>query len=255
MLFAVRQRSRKPTSEAVDVIVFGAGDAGSMLISRLTHEPDSAYRPVAILDDDPAKRRLRIQGIPVLGDRTQMAEGRRADRGHRSGHRDRAGQRHRDPGPHRRGGAVRAHPESGARPSPSCSTAARASRECATRGSATCWAAGRYGRTSPRSPIASRASASWSPGRADRSARSCAASCTVQPGRADHARPGRVRAARRSSWRCTAAPCWTPTRRSWPTSAIRIGSGRYSGGSARRSSSTRPRSSISRCWSVTRPRR
>ena len=73
VLFAVRQRSRKPASEAVDVIVFGAGDAGSILIRRLTHEPDSAYRPVAILDDDPAKRRLRIQGIPVLGDRAQMA--------------------------------------------------------------------------------------------------------------------------------------------------------------------------------------
>ncbi len=73
VLFAVRQRSRKPASEAVDVIVFGAGDAGSILIRRLTQEPDSVYRPVAILDDDPAKRRLRIQGIPVLGDRAQMA--------------------------------------------------------------------------------------------------------------------------------------------------------------------------------------
>jgi FlaA1/EpsC-like NDP-sugar epimerase len=73
-LFAVRERSRTPASAAVDVIVFGAGDAGSLLIRRLSREPDSAYRPVAILDDDPAKRRLRIQGIPVLGDRTRMAE-------------------------------------------------------------------------------------------------------------------------------------------------------------------------------------
>jgi len=73
VLFAVRQRSRKPTSAAVNVVIFGAGDAGSTLIRRLTREPGSAYRPVAILDDDPAKRRLRIQGIPVLGDRTQMA--------------------------------------------------------------------------------------------------------------------------------------------------------------------------------------
>jgi len=73
VLFAVRQRSRKPASAAVNVIIFGAGDAGSILIRRLTREPGSVYRPVAILDDDPAKRRLRIQGIPVLGDRTQMA--------------------------------------------------------------------------------------------------------------------------------------------------------------------------------------
>ena len=59
-LFAARERSRTPASAAVDVIVFGAGDAGSLLIRRLSREPDSAYRPVAILDDDPAKRRLRI---------------------------------------------------------------------------------------------------------------------------------------------------------------------------------------------------
>jgi FlaA1/EpsC-like NDP-sugar epimerase len=67
-LFAARVRSRTPASAVVDVIVFGAGDAGSLLIRRLSREPDSAYRPVAILDDDPAKRRLRIQGIPVLGE-------------------------------------------------------------------------------------------------------------------------------------------------------------------------------------------
>ena len=36
VLFAARQRSRKPASATVNVIVFGAGDAGSMLIRRLT---------------------------------------------------------------------------------------------------------------------------------------------------------------------------------------------------------------------------
>jgi FlaA1/EpsC-like NDP-sugar epimerase len=74
MLFAVRQRARRSAAATVNVIVFGAGEAGSMLVWRLKREPHSAYRPVAILDDDPAKRRLRIQGIQVLGDRTRMAE-------------------------------------------------------------------------------------------------------------------------------------------------------------------------------------
>ena len=73
-VFVARERFRASASAAVDVIVFGAGDAGSLLIHRLGREPDSAYRPVAILDDDPAKRRLRIHGVPVLGDRTRMAE-------------------------------------------------------------------------------------------------------------------------------------------------------------------------------------
>ena len=54
--------------------MFGAGDAGTALITRLLDEPGAAYRPVALLDDDPDKRRLRVHGIPVRGNRTRMAE-------------------------------------------------------------------------------------------------------------------------------------------------------------------------------------
>ena len=74
ILFAVRQRARRSATATVNVIVFGAGDAGLELIRRLNREPHSTYRPVALLDDDPAKRRLRIQGIQVLGDRARMAD-------------------------------------------------------------------------------------------------------------------------------------------------------------------------------------
>ena len=75
VLYAARQRRRKRTTTAgVKVIVFGAGDAGTSLITRLLAEPGAAYRPVALLDDDPDKRRLRVHGIPVRGDRTRMAE-------------------------------------------------------------------------------------------------------------------------------------------------------------------------------------
>jgi FlaA1/EpsC-like NDP-sugar epimerase len=73
--FAARQRSRTtPAPSAEKIIVFGAGDAGAMLIYRLATQPDAAYQPVAILDDDPMKRRLRIHGVPVLGSRDQMTE-------------------------------------------------------------------------------------------------------------------------------------------------------------------------------------
>jgi FlaA1/EpsC-like NDP-sugar epimerase len=74
VVFAARLRSRPPAPTAVKIIVFGAGDAGAQLISRLATQPGAPYRPVAILDDDPAKRRLRISGVPVLGGRDQMAE-------------------------------------------------------------------------------------------------------------------------------------------------------------------------------------
>lgn len=57
------------------IIVFGTGDAGVQLIHRLATQPDAAYEPVTILDDDPSKRHLRIHGVPVLGGRGQMSEG------------------------------------------------------------------------------------------------------------------------------------------------------------------------------------
>lgn len=76
VLFATRHRSRvaAPVPTAVRIIVFGAGAAGSQLVHRLNRQPGADYRPVAFLDDDPAKRRLRVHGVPVLGDRTRMAE-------------------------------------------------------------------------------------------------------------------------------------------------------------------------------------
>ncbi|HEV2376423.1 MAG TPA: nucleoside-diphosphate sugar epimerase/dehydratase [Streptosporangiaceae bacterium] len=74
MVFAARLRARRAAETATKIIVFGAGDAGEQLIRRLVTQPGAAYRPVAVLDDDPAKRQLRIHGVPVLGDRTAMAE-------------------------------------------------------------------------------------------------------------------------------------------------------------------------------------
>jgi FlaA1/EpsC-like NDP-sugar epimerase len=74
MAFVARLRSRPPAPTAVKIIVFGAGDAGSQLIHRLATRGGATYRPVAILDDNPVKRRLRIHGVPVLGGRGQLAE-------------------------------------------------------------------------------------------------------------------------------------------------------------------------------------
>jgi FlaA1/EpsC-like NDP-sugar epimerase len=72
--FAARLRPRRPAPTAEKIIVFGAGEAGAQLIGRLAAQPGGPYRPVAILDDDPLKRRLRIHGVPVCGGRAQLAE-------------------------------------------------------------------------------------------------------------------------------------------------------------------------------------
>ncbi len=70
---AARQRSRQSATSAIDVIIFGAGSAGTQLVDRLVGQQGARYRPVAMLDDDPAKRHLRIRGIPVRGGREEMA--------------------------------------------------------------------------------------------------------------------------------------------------------------------------------------
>jgi FlaA1/EpsC-like NDP-sugar epimerase len=69
-----RLRSRPAAPSATKIIVFGAGDAGEMLIRRLVTEPGAAYRPVALLDDDPDKQALQIHGVRVAGGRARMAD-------------------------------------------------------------------------------------------------------------------------------------------------------------------------------------
>lgn len=59
------------------VIIFGAGLSGRQLVRALQNDPRTTYAPVAILDDDPRKRHLRVDGLRVRGNRdmiTQVAE-------------------------------------------------------------------------------------------------------------------------------------------------------------------------------------
>lgn len=48
------------------VLILGAGKTGAMVIQTLQRQPEFGLKPVAVLDDDPQKRR-EINGIPVLG--------------------------------------------------------------------------------------------------------------------------------------------------------------------------------------------
>jgi FlaA1/EpsC-like NDP-sugar epimerase len=49
------------------VVVVGAGDAGDMILRELSKNPSLGYRPVAVLDDDRAKRGMRMHGLRVVG--------------------------------------------------------------------------------------------------------------------------------------------------------------------------------------------
>jgi len=54
-------------SQRTPVIVFGAGDGGYRAIGAMQAVRNSAYRPVALIDDDPAMRHRRIGGLRVEG--------------------------------------------------------------------------------------------------------------------------------------------------------------------------------------------
>jgi FlaA1/EpsC-like NDP-sugar epimerase len=74
VLRAYTGRRRQNHPDAERVIVFGAGDAGTQLVRQMRSDKSSRFLPVALIDDDPAKRRLRIHGVAVRGAREQLAE-------------------------------------------------------------------------------------------------------------------------------------------------------------------------------------
>jgi UDP-GlcNAc:undecaprenyl-phosphate GlcNAc-1-phosphate transferase len=49
------------------LVVYGAGDGGSLVIRELLNDEHRSYRLLGFIDDDPQKVRLRVQGYPVLG--------------------------------------------------------------------------------------------------------------------------------------------------------------------------------------------
>ncbi|WP_335871170.1 polysaccharide biosynthesis protein [Bacillus sp. 2205SS5-2] len=57
----------KPKVEKKRTLIVGAGAAGSMAIRQLTHSDDSELQPVVMVDDNPKKQKLQIQGVTVEG--------------------------------------------------------------------------------------------------------------------------------------------------------------------------------------------
>jgi UDP-GlcNAc:undecaprenyl-phosphate GlcNAc-1-phosphate transferase len=54
-------------------LIVGAGDAGELVLRELRNNPSLGLRAIGLLDDDPAKRRIRIHGVPVLGSTSELA--------------------------------------------------------------------------------------------------------------------------------------------------------------------------------------
>lgn len=72
------ERQLRPSGdEATRLLVYGAGDSAEQIVTAMLRKPDSAYVPVALLDDDPGKKNLRIRGLPVVGTSEAMGEAAR----------------------------------------------------------------------------------------------------------------------------------------------------------------------------------
>ncbi len=63
-----RAASKKPIArKARNVLIIGAGDAGALVVRELQRNPQLGLHPIGYLDDDLAKQRHQIHGVPVVG--------------------------------------------------------------------------------------------------------------------------------------------------------------------------------------------
>jgi FlaA1/EpsC-like NDP-sugar epimerase len=56
-----------------EVLIVGAGDAGQLLIREMQRNRQLQSTPIGLLDDDPRKKNLRINGVRVLGTTDDLA--------------------------------------------------------------------------------------------------------------------------------------------------------------------------------------
>jgi FlaA1/EpsC-like NDP-sugar epimerase len=69
---ALDVRRRPDPDQAQRLLIYGAGDRGAGIIDDLLRDKSSRYVPVALIDDDPAKRRLSVRGVRVQGSGTSI---------------------------------------------------------------------------------------------------------------------------------------------------------------------------------------
>lgn len=69
-----RDQHIKATNDMKNVLVVGAGKAGTLITRQLLNNQDLGLKPSAFIDDDPNKYKLQIMGIPVAGTSKEIVQ-------------------------------------------------------------------------------------------------------------------------------------------------------------------------------------
>jgi FlaA1/EpsC-like NDP-sugar epimerase len=69
-----RDQHIKATNDMKNVLVVGAGKAGTLIARQLLNNQDLGLKPSAFIDDDPNKYKLHILGIPVTGTSKEIVQ-------------------------------------------------------------------------------------------------------------------------------------------------------------------------------------
>lgn len=67
-----KNKQFKRFSKCTNVIIVGAGQAGSMIIKEMQDHPELNYHPVAVIDDDKMKQQRKLSGVNVIGGRQDI---------------------------------------------------------------------------------------------------------------------------------------------------------------------------------------
>lgn len=68
------ERTLAPKGETQKALVYGAGYLGAVIVRRMKTDARSPYRAVGLIDDDPQKRNVWLDGVRVMGTQTDLAE-------------------------------------------------------------------------------------------------------------------------------------------------------------------------------------
>jgi FlaA1/EpsC-like NDP-sugar epimerase len=68
----IHRSTAQSTQRRIPTLLFGAGDAGTLMARSSLREPKAGVRPVGFLDDNPSRAGKSLVGLPIFGDLSHL---------------------------------------------------------------------------------------------------------------------------------------------------------------------------------------